>query len=159
MQALAKDLEPFAAAIAAGVPSVMTAHVAYPALDPEGIPATRSAAIIDGLLRGRLGFRGVVVSDALIMEGLAQGSSDEDAAVQAVRAGVDALLYPKDAALIARTLDSAPASALSPARIGEAVRRLERMVELVPKSAAGAPTGWGLRRRTGAGRARPPSAP
>jgi hypothetical protein len=72
------------------------------------------------------------VSDALIMEGAAKGSSDEAAAVQAVRAGVDALLYPKDPARIARALETASAAALPLGRIDEAIGRLDWMVGLVP---------------------------
>lgn len=92
---------PFAAAVANRVPSVMTAHVAYPALDPSGRPATRSPVLIDGLLRGELGFDGVVVTDALIMEGA--GSADA-AAREALGAGVDVLLYPPDGLDVDRLL-------------------------------------------------------
>lgn len=99
------ELEPFRAALAAGVPSVMTAHVAYPALDPSGRPATRSRAIITGLLRERLGFQGVVASDALIMQGV--GDSLETAVVEAVGAGVDVLLYPPDPVEAARAVERA----------------------------------------------------
>jgi beta-glucosidase-like glycosyl hydrolase len=152
---LAQDLIPFAAAVAAGVPSVMSAHVAFPALDPERLPATRSAPILQRVLRGRLGFEGVLVSDALIMEGAAQGASDEDAAVQAVRAGVDALLYPKDAEAVARALEGASREALPPGRLAEAVGRLDRMRRSIgyvqrPRSmsreSASAERAWGSER-------------
>ena len=133
--ALARDLEPFAAAVTTGVPSVMTAHVSYPALDAERLPATRSTPILSGLLRGRLGFTGVVVSDALVMEAAAKGSTDQDAAVQAVRAGVDALLYPKDPALIAHALEQATPAALPPERVDEAIQRLDWMTGLLPSPA------------------------
>jgi beta-glucosidase-like glycosyl hydrolase len=89
----ATDLLPFRAAVAAGVPSVMTAHVAYPALDPTGRAATRSAPLLQGLLRDRMGFGGVVVTDALIMKGAGDPAS---AAVEALAAGADLLLYPPD---------------------------------------------------------------
>jgi beta-glucosidase-like glycosyl hydrolase len=140
--ALADDLVPFVAAVVAGVPSVMSAHVAYPALDPEGLPATRSAPILEGLLRGRLGFHGVVVSDALIMEGAAEGTTDAEAAIQALRAGVDALLYPRDPLSLARALASAPPNALPPGRVQEAVGRLEAMAALLPATLPG-PRVWG----------------
>ena len=55
-----QDLEPFRAAIEAGVDSIMSAHVAYPSLDPDGAPATLSREILSGLLRERLGFDGIV---------------------------------------------------------------------------------------------------
>lgn len=88
---LRDDLPPFRAGLAAGAPSVMTAHVAFPALDPSSRPATRSGSILQGLLREALGFRGVVVSDALVMEGAGRGPV---AARESLAAGVDLLLYP-----------------------------------------------------------------
>ena len=99
------DLVPFRAAIDAGVGSIMTAHVAYPALDPSGAPATRSREILQWLLRRQLGFDGLVVTDALIMEGALAGSSEAEAAVAALRAGCDLLLYPNDLAMAKRLLD------------------------------------------------------
>jgi beta-glucosidase len=88
---LEADLAPFRAGVAAGVASVMTAHVRYPALDPAGHPATVSAPILR-LLRHDLGFHGLVVTDALIMEAAAGAGGPADQ----VRAGVDLLLYPRD---------------------------------------------------------------
>jgi hypothetical protein len=88
------DLLSFAIAVESGVASVMTAHVAYPALDPSGRPATLSAPILE-LARSELGFEGLLVSDALIMEG-SWGSAESDAAVEAIQAGVDCC-HPNDA--------------------------------------------------------------
>jgi beta-glucosidase len=119
------DLRPFRDAVAAGVPSVMTAHVAYPALDPSGRPATRSGLIIRDLLRGELGFGGVVVTDALNMEG---AGSAETAAAEALEAGVDLLLYPPEGLV---------PPALSPA----GVERVRRLLDRVP--AATGTGGWG----------------
>ncbi len=87
------DLVPFRRAVEAGVPSVMTAHVSYASLDPSGRPATRSPSVIRDLLRGALAFQGVVVTDALIMEGVGE---PERAVVEALAAGVDVLLYPPE---------------------------------------------------------------
>jgi beta-glucosidase len=89
------DLVPFRAAIAAGVGSIMTAHVAYPALDPAGCPATLSPPILDQL-RQELGFQGLIVTDALVMEGVRGGRSEREVAPEAVAAGCDLLLYPRD---------------------------------------------------------------
>lgn len=80
---LEEDLRPFEAAIHAGVASVMSAHVAFPAFDPAGAPATLSAPILRDLLRDALGFGGIVVTDALIMEGVLAGPADEDEAAPA----------------------------------------------------------------------------
>jgi len=84
------ELAPFRAAVAAGVASMMTAHVVYPALDADR-PATLSEAICTRL-RATLGYDGMLVSDDLEMRAIADRWSIEDAAVQAVAAGCDALL-------------------------------------------------------------------
>jgi beta-glucosidase-like glycosyl hydrolase len=120
------DLLPFAIAVESGVASVMTAHVAYPALDPAGVPATLSPPIMSEL-RGRLGFDGLVVSDALIMDGALSGRRESDAAVEAVRAGVDLLLYPNDARRVRDALVQALGSgALERSRLDQALERYER---------------------------------
>ena len=131
----ASDLLPFGVAIECGVASVMTAHVAYPALDSSGLPATISPAIL-GELRGRLGFDGLVVTDALIMDGALVGRRESDAAVEAIQAGVDLLLYPNDARRVRDALLQATASGAIPEqRLRESLRRYERAV-----SAASGPT-------------------
>jgi len=91
----ATDLVPFRAAIAHRVASIMTAHVGFPALDPEGNPATLSAPIL-GRLRAELGFDGAVVSDALMMGALRERWSPVEASLRAIEAGVDLLLYPPE---------------------------------------------------------------
>ncbi len=88
-----RDLEPFRAGL--GAPAVMTAHVLYPALDAER-PATFSRAIIRGLLRGTLGYKGVCITDALEMKGAADGRTSLDAATLALEAGCDLLLVARD---------------------------------------------------------------
>jgi beta-glucosidase len=100
------DIVPFRSAIEAGVASVMTAHVAYPALDPSGAPATMSRDILVWLLRQQLKFDGLVVTDALIMEG-AKAADDGEAAVRALNAGCDVLLYPRDLQATERGLTQA----------------------------------------------------
>ena len=89
------ELYPFRAAIDAGVLAIMSAHLRLPALDPSlRVPATLSAPIITELLRHKLGFKGLVVSDALEMRGITSLYSPEEAAVKAIQAGVDMLLVP-----------------------------------------------------------------
>ncbi len=123
---LETDLRPFRAAIEAGADSVMTAHVAYPALDPAGDPATLSHAIVSGLLRRDLGYDGLVVTDALIMKGvLGAGASEGDAAIRAVAAGCDALLYPEDVAGVEAALAHATAELLPAERVEQALARVE----------------------------------
>jgi beta-glucosidase-like glycosyl hydrolase len=134
---LEADLLPFRVAVERGVDSVMTAHVAYPALDPSGRAATLSRRIVTGLLRERLGFGGLVVTDALIMAGALGADADEgQAAVSALAAGCDALLYPTDLELVAAALDAARGRALPDARIAQAVSRVDGAARAVRRSAA-----------------------
>jgi beta-N-acetylhexosaminidase len=84
------ELAPFQAAIRAGVAAVMTAHVVFPALDPDH-PATLSRAILT-LLRERLGFAGLVITDSMAMRAITDRLTPGDAAVQAVLAGCDIVL-------------------------------------------------------------------
>ncbi|MEV4613708.1 glycoside hydrolase family 3 N-terminal domain-containing protein [Kitasatospora sp. NPDC049258] len=86
----ALDLPPFAAGIAAGARAVMTGHIRLPRIDP--LPATLSGAILSGLLRDRLGFRGTIVTDALDMAPIVEGRGFGGAAVAALAAGSDLVL-------------------------------------------------------------------
>jgi beta-glucosidase len=104
---LERDLMPFRRAVAAGVAGVMTAHVAYPAWDPLGVPATCSRALLTDLLRRDLFFTGLTVTDALIMEGVLSGQSEAQGAVRALSAGCDLLLYPKDLDAVVAALRAA----------------------------------------------------
>jgi beta-N-acetylhexosaminidase len=90
------ELKPFQEAIAHGVDSIMTAHMSVPALDPEDVPATVSPRVLKDLLRDELKFSGLIVTDAMDMQGLAKQFSGGEAAVRAVAAGVDVLLMPPD---------------------------------------------------------------
>lgn len=90
----AEDLPPFEAAIEAGVDSIMTAHIVVPALDPSGRPATLSHPILTGLLREELGFDGVIVTDALTMQGVREEFGDDRVPVEAILAGADQMLMP-----------------------------------------------------------------
>ena len=92
----AVELPPFQAAIAAGVASVMTAHLQLPALDAD-YPATLSEPVLTGLLRRQLGFTGLVVTDALVMKAISAAYGPADAAELAFQAGADLILMPADA--------------------------------------------------------------
>ncbi len=89
------ELPPFREAIACGVASVMTAHLLLPELDPER-PATLSPVVLTQLLRHDLGFAGLVVTDALVMEAIAARHGPGEAAVLALEAGADLVLMPAD---------------------------------------------------------------
>ncbi len=102
----AVELPPFRAAIEAGVSAVMTAHLVLPALDGER-PATLSKPMLTGLLRQELGFSGLVVTDALVMEAISDHYGAGEAAVLAVEAGADLVLMPADACLAIEALVAA----------------------------------------------------
>ena len=116
------ELVPFKAAIDAGVDSVMTAHIAVPALSPPGIPSTLSAAILTDLLKKDLGFKGIIVTDALEMAGIVKTFSTGDAAVRALEAGADVLLMPADPDAVVKAVTAAVQSGrLTRQRIQESV--------------------------------------
>lgn len=120
------ELVPFRAAIASGVDAVMPGHLAVPAFEPDAtIPATISPAILTGLLREQMNFKGLIVTDALDMGGVTSMLSPGEAAVRAVLAGADVLLMPPypDAAL--EGLEEAVKSGRLPIeRVDESVRRI-----------------------------------
>jgi beta-glucosidase len=145
---LDEDLEPFAET-ADIVATIMAAHVSYPALSlptsRHTLPASRDPRVLRDLLRDRLGFEGLVVSDALIMGGFADPELERSAAVEAVTAGCDLLLYPNDAAGVAEALrrvaDEDPATA---DRLSEAAARSDgvlRQREAALRAAPGSPVG------------------
>ncbi|WP_128378771.1 glycoside hydrolase family 3 protein [Streptomyces cavernae] len=116
------DAPPFRAAIAAGIDSIMTAHIMVPALDPSGDPATLSHPILTGILRERLGYDGVVVTDSLGMQGVRTKYGDDRVPVLALKAGVDQLLNPP-------SLDVAWNAVLRAVRQGELTEaRLDRSI-------------------------------
>lgn len=126
LQVLERDMLPFQSAVNAGVSSVMTAHVSYPALDPSGLPATLSRRILEDHLRGRMGFGGIVVTDALIMGGFASETTEAANAVVALNAGCDALLYPRDMAAVLRGIHQAlDSGALAESHLRAAIARID----------------------------------
>ncbi|MFF7470313.1 glycoside hydrolase family 3 N-terminal domain-containing protein [Streptomyces sp. NPDC008092] len=122
------DAVPFRAAIAAGVDSVMTAHIQFPALDGSGDPATLSQPVLTGILRGELGYDGVVVTDSLGMAGVRTEYGDDRVPVLALKAGVDQLLDPPhlDVAWNA-VLKAVRDGELTEARLDESVLRILRL--------------------------------
>jgi beta-N-acetylhexosaminidase len=137
----ARELVPFAAVVAAGIASVMTSHIVVPALDPER-PATLSPVVL-GLLRERLGFDGVIVSDALDMAGASAGRGIPEAAVLALAAGCDLLCLGSEtpAVLVEQVRDAIVAAVadgrLTAERLAEAAGRVRSMH--VPVTAAPGP--------------------
>jgi beta-N-acetylhexosaminidase len=140
-------LEPFRAAIAAGVRTIMTAHAHVPALDDA--PATLSVAIIEGLLRGELGYDGLVMADALEMKAVSETVGVEEAAVRALEAGVDALCVGHDLGEAAvERIRAALVARVSEARLREAAGRVEAL------AAWARPAGGGVDRSVGLAAAR-----
>lgn len=144
------ELVPFRAAIAAGVDSVMIAHLSLPEIDPTpapvrpgttgenpygtfeseiaiqaSIPSSLSPRVVTGLLREDLGFEGLVVTDALDMGGIVQHFDAGEASVRAIEAGVDQVVKPHDIDVALAGVKAAIASGrISEARIDESVRRI-----------------------------------
>ena len=124
------EFEPFRAAVAEQVAFIMTAHVLVPSLDEEK-PATLSRKVVQGLLRDELKYEGVILSDDLEMKAVSAHYAVPDSAVEAIRAGCDAVLVCQgDVDLQARTLESlvkAVESGQIPAkRVDDAFMRLKR---------------------------------
>ena len=120
------ELVPFAAGIEAGAGMVMTAHIALPAVQGDSVtPATLAPKIITGLLRGRLRFDGLAITDAMTMGGIGKGYSTEESSVLAVLSGADVLLKPGDPTKAVDALVQAVESGrLSRARMDSSVRRV-----------------------------------
>jgi beta-glucosidase-like glycosyl hydrolase/CubicO group peptidase (beta-lactamase class C family) len=120
----AVELMPFRRVVDAGVDSVMTGHIAVPALDATGTPATLSAPMSTDLLRNELGFDGLIVTDAMEMSGVRAAWTGE-AAIRAVQAGADFILLPPDTHVAIQALVRAVREGqLTEARIDESVLRI-----------------------------------
>ena len=153
------ELRPFKAAIDAGVGAIMTAHIALPALGQPRTPATLVPAVIGGLLRDTLGFDGMIVTDALTMEGIGEGYGVEESAVLAVQAGADVLLKPSSIpGAISAVVAAVERGDISPQRIERSARRTlemkarlglhrDRLVDLQRlRRVVGAPANWEVAR-------------
>ncbi len=133
------DLPPFAAGIKAGARMVMTSHIIFSALDPDR-PATLSPVILGDLLRGELGFDGLIVSDSMNMHSMKRNYDPADAAIQGFKAGVDLMMlaeehYDHDAgqylanqrALIRAVIQAVDSGRISHERVDDAVTRVLRL--------------------------------
>jgi beta-N-acetylhexosaminidase len=136
----ARELVPFRAAIEAGVASVMTAHILFPALDNSGLPATMSRNILTGLLRERMGFTGLIVTDCLEMKAVSAHWGTAQGAVLAARAGADILLVchtlDRQRETYAALLDAAQSGDLPLSRIDDAVSRILAAKQRLAESSA-----------------------
>jgi beta-N-acetylhexosaminidase len=126
---LATDLEPFRAAVEAGVPAVMVAHAVYPAYDGAWI-ASQSRPIVTDLLRGELGFDGVVATDSMEADAVLSRSDVDDAAVYAIYAGCDLLVLTGRGSQLPvydRLLEEARRSPEFRARLAESAERVRAL--------------------------------
>lgn len=115
---------PFRAGIEAGARMVMVSHVTYTNIDPDH-PASLSPTFVTGLLRGELGFGGLIVTDALRMQAVSDHYTSAQAAIAALEAGADVLLMPNDApAAMEGLFGAVQEGRISQARIDESVRRI-----------------------------------
>lgn len=141
------ELVPFRAAIAADIDAIMVAHIAFPAIEPDGLPATLSKRIITDLLKGELGFQGVAVTDAIdTMKAVTDHYGKAESFVMAVQAGADALLvtesFGEQATLYDAVLQAVRSGQISKERLDDAVRRnlaLKARRGLLPAEGAQAP--------------------
>ncbi len=119
------ELIPFQAGIANDVEFIMVGHISLPNVTGDHTPASLSSAIITGILREKLQYQGLVITDALNMGAITQDYSSRDAAVMALKAGVDVLLMPKDfTAAYQGVLEAVRNGEISEARIDSSVRRI-----------------------------------
>ena len=121
----AVELAAFKPGLAAGAAAVMVAHIELPALDPSRGPATFSQPVVTGLLREHLGFRGLIFTDSMLMDGVARMGTSAENAVKAVLAGNDMVLDSPDMLDAFRGLKEAVESGVIPrARLEASVRRI-----------------------------------
>jgi beta-N-acetylhexosaminidase len=138
------ELVPFKAAMAADVDAIMSAHILFPAVAKDGLPGTLSPDVLTGLLKGKLGFKGVVVTDAIdSMKAITDQFGMEKALVMAVQAGADALLvtdsFGLQAAYHGIVLQAVKDGKITEARLNDAARRnleLKAKRGLLPKAGA-----------------------
>ena len=121
----AVELAPFRGGIAAGAAGVMVAHIEMPAIDPQKRPATFSPVIVGDLLRQQMKFDGVIYTDSMKMDAITKMATPGDAAVNAVKAGVDAVLdSPDSAAAAAAIVAAVKAGTIPRTQVERSVRRL-----------------------------------
>lgn len=125
---LATELVPFAAGIEAGAPMVMMGHLSVPAVVGDNTPSSLSKAMVTDVLRGRLGFDGVVITDSLGMGAVTDCYKGGEAAVSAIEAGCDIALMPVSLSeSYNAVLDAVESGRLTEDRIDESVRRIISM--------------------------------
>jgi beta-glucosidase-like glycosyl hydrolase len=120
------ELVPFKSAIESGVKSVMVAHISFPAVDKTpNIPATLSPDIVNGILINKLGFKGLIITDALNMAGVTKHFSTQEVAIGCVKAGIDLILMPQGETKTIDAIENAVLNGkISEERIDESVMKI-----------------------------------
>lgn len=119
------ELVPFIAAIDAGVDVIMVSHISCPSIVGDGTPTSLSEKMIQEILREMLGYQGVVITDALNMGAIAEDYSSSQAAIEAIKAGVDILLMPEDfQSAYQGILNAVQSGEINETRIDESLRRI-----------------------------------
>ena len=120
-----EELLPFQAAMEAQVPFIMIGHLSTPSITGSDLPATVSREIVTGLLRDRLGYQGIIITDSLEMGAVTERYTQEEIAVAVLEAGVDMVLLPVDfPAAYQGVLDAVASGRLSEDRIDSSVERI-----------------------------------
>ena len=127
LEEMEEHLKGFQALIDAGIPAIMSAHTAYPALDPSGVPATLSKPILTDLLKGKMGFQGVVSTDDITMGGIVENFDVHEGCIKAINAGCDLILFRDESSLIdevyPKLVEAARTGEIPEERLNDAVRR------------------------------------
>jgi beta-N-acetylhexosaminidase len=119
------ELVPFRAAVNGGVGAIMSFHGSMPALDSSGVPGTLSSKVLTDLLRGEMGFKGIIISDAMDMRGVLDQFGAAEAAKRAIAAGIDVLIQPLNVSeTIDAVVDGVREHRYTEARLDSSVRRV-----------------------------------
>ena len=133
---LAEELVPFQHAIDAGVQIIMVSHMSLPNVTGDNTPASLSPKVMTDLLRGRMGYQGIIITDALNMGAVTASYSSEQAAVAAIAAGADMVLMPQDfKAAYQGVLDALANGTLSEERINDAAAHVVKLKQQIQTAA------------------------
>ncbi len=124
----ATELVPFARAIESGVSFIMAGHIALPNITGDNTPASLSQKMVTEILRGQMGYNGIVITDGMNMGAITSSYTSDQAAVMAIQAGVDIILMPQDYKTAYDAVIAAVGNGtISEARINESVVRIVKV--------------------------------
>ncbi|WP_054957675.1 beta-N-acetylhexosaminidase [Paenibacillus dakarensis] len=138
------ELYPFKKAIEADVDAIMTAHVSFPSIEPDPIPATLSHAVLTGLLREEMGFSGLIITDCLEMHAISKGAGVPEGAIRAIEAGADCVLVSHRLELqesaVEAVLEAVKSGRITEERINASVERVLSLKMRNAEKAADSPS-------------------